>query len=247
MIFENIHENLPLMSDRRPPLSRSGAEEISRLREQPAAIVIIEARQLIRDCLASSLLSQSRDYEVETFSSLTEWRRERSSPPRPGTVVLRYVSGPRCRKEIEREIEDLAADGDVSLVLLSDTEDVDEMLEAIATGAKGYIPTTLSLDVARGAMSLVRSGGVFIPSGSLLSRRAGKPGDPVGPRQMFTPRQAAVLEAVQHGKANKVIAYELDLKESTVKVHVRNVMRKLGAHNRTELAVLSFNLPGSGR
>jgi DNA-binding NarL/FixJ family response regulator len=64
---------------------------------------------------------------------------------------------------------------------------------------------------------------------------------------MFTPRQAAVLEAVQHGKANKVIAYELDLKESTVKVHVRNVMRKLGAHNRTELAVLSFNLPGSGR
>ncbi|MGO4741280.1 LuxR C-terminal-related transcriptional regulator [Bosea sp. 2KB_26] len=188
---------------------------------------------------------QRRDYDVETFSSWAQWRRERPSPRRAGTVVLRYLSGPRCRKEIEREVADLAGDGDVALVLLSDTEDVDEILEAIAGGAKGYIPTTLSLDVARGAIDLVRSGGVFIPSGSLLSPYAGKPGDAIGPRQMFTPRQAAVLEAVRHGKANKVIAYELDLKESTVKAHIRNVMRKLGAHNRTELAVRSSYLPGA--
>ena len=53
---------------------------------------------------------------------------------------------------------------------------------------------------------------------------------------MFTARQAAVVEALQRNKANKIIAYELKMRESTVKVHVRNIMKKLHATNRTEVA-----------
>jgi len=53
---------------------------------------------------------------------------------------------------------------------------------------------------------------------------------------MFTTRQAAVIEALKRGKANKIIAYELEMRESTVKVHVRNIMKKLKATNRTEVA-----------
>jgi DNA-binding NarL/FixJ family response regulator len=59
---------------------------------------------------------------------------------------------------------------------------------------------------------------------------------------VFTARQSAVVEAVRHGKANKVIAYELNMRESTVKVHIRNIMRKLKARNRTEVAFLTNNL-----
>ena len=51
---------------------------------------------------------------------------------------------------------------------------------------------------------------------------------------IFTARQNDVAEALRHGKANKVIAYELNMCESTVKVHIRNIMRKLNATNRTE-------------
>ena len=43
------------------------------------------------------------------------------------------------------------------------------------------------------------------------------------------------MEALKCGKPNKIIAYELNMQESTVKVHVRNVMRKLKARNRTEV------------
>jgi DNA-binding NarL/FixJ family response regulator len=43
-----------------------------------------------------------------------------------------------------------------------------------------------------------------------------------------------VLTHLRQGKANKIIAYELGMKESTVKVHVRNIMRKMGATNRTQ-------------
>ncbi|TGV73883.1 response regulator transcription factor, partial [Mesorhizobium sp. M00.F.Ca.ET.158.01.1.1] len=53
---------------------------------------------------------------------------------------------------------------------------------------------------------------------------------------MFTTREAAVVEALRTGKANKIIAYELNLCESTVKVHIRNIMKKLKATNRTEVA-----------
>jgi len=59
---------------------------------------------------------------------------------------------------------------------------------------------------------------------------------------MFTARQAAVVEALRRGKANKVIAYELNMRESTVKVHVRNIMKKLKARSRTEVAFMANEL-----
>src|SRR3984885_6574425 len=52
-----------------------------------------------------------------------------------------------------------------------------------------------------------------------------------------TAREVAVIRAIQQGKPNKVIAYELNMCESTVKVHVRNLMKKMKAKNRTDLAI----------
>ena len=46
-----------------------------------------------------------------------------------------------------------------------------------------------------------------------------------------------MLQALKQGKANKLIAHELNMREGTVKVHVRNIMRKLHAKNRTEVAI----------
>jgi DNA-binding NarL/FixJ family response regulator len=64
----------------------------------------------------------------------------------------------------------------------------------------------------------------------------------------FTSKQRSVIEGLRRGKPNKAIAYELNMCESTVKVHVRNVMKKLGARSRTEAAlILSENLHGGVR
>jgi DNA-binding NarL/FixJ family response regulator len=62
------------------------------------------------------------------------------------------------------------------------------------------------------------------------------PGDFHGNGTLFTPRQWMVAEALRQGKANKVIARELDICENTVKVHIRVIMRKLNVRNRTEAA-----------
>jgi DNA-binding NarL/FixJ family response regulator len=55
----------------------------------------------------------------------------------------------------------------------------------------------------------------------------------------FTPREREVIEALRCGRSNKVIASDLSLSENTVKVHVRHIMRKLSATNRTQAALRS--------
>jgi DNA-binding NarL/FixJ family response regulator len=58
----------------------------------------------------------------------------------------------------------------------------------------------------------------------------------------FTAREADVLAALQKGRSNKWIAHHLNLSENTVKVHIRHIMRKLHATNRTEAVILSQHL-----
>ena len=60
----------------------------------------------------------------------------------------------------------------------------------------------------------------------------------------ITKRELELLEKVQRGLQNKLIAFELGISESTVKVHMRNLMRKLKARNRTEVVFLANQLEG---
>src|SRR5690606_40289096 len=89
-----------------------------------------------------------------------------------------------------------------------------------------------------GVANLARAGGTFVPASSVLSMRHLIDAGSHETRSfagMFTQRQAEVAQALRRGKANKIIAYELRLRESTVKVHIRNIMKKLKATNRTEV------------
>jgi DNA-binding NarL/FixJ family response regulator len=146
--------------------------------------------------------------------------------------------------DINRDIALLSqATNPLPTILMSDVEDADHIVDALERGARGYIPTSVSLDVAIEAMRLVRAGGVFVPASSLIASRRSAAEGAVAARQtrhaMFTARQSAVVEALRRGKANKIIAYELNMRESTVKVHVRNIMKKLRAKNRTEVAFMA--------
>ena len=56
---------------------------------------------------------------------------------------------------------------------------------------------------------------------------------------IFTGREVAIVDALRKGKSNKTIAFDLSISESTVKVHLRNIMNKLHATNRTQVAMLT--------
>jgi DNA-binding NarL/FixJ family response regulator len=119
------------------------------------------------------------------------------------------------------------------------------------SAAYGEWKLTMSLKVVSEAIRLVQAGGMYIPASSLLA--AQRPNEVRGAESNsrlsgLTNRQLAVLEAVRRGKANKIIAYELNMCESTVKVHLRNIMKKLPlrANDDETQTRREFTLEGRG-
>jgi DNA-binding NarL/FixJ family response regulator len=98
----------------------------------------------------------------------------------------------------------------------------------------------MGFELAMEAVRFVLAGGTYAPMDCLVGR--GGIGDaPSQPSTsgLVTARELAVVRAIQKGKSNKIIAYELNMCESTVKVHVRRIMKKLNAKNRTDVAIKS--------
>lgn len=97
------------------------------------------------------------------------------------------------------------------------------------------------LDIAVEALRLVRAGGVYFPVNPVLhGMRAPAPPSKTEPTfHNLRPKEAAVTELIRQGKPNKTIAYELNMCETTVKVPVRNIMKKLRARNRTHVAFIA--------
>jgi DNA-binding NarL/FixJ family response regulator len=211
-------------------------------------IVVIEKRALVRECLTRCLRLMSGQ-KVISFPSVDSWL-EVSDSIEASLIMLCTANKPKD-PETHREISLLSQSSNRQLtVVLSDIEDPDQIVDALDKGARGYIPTSVSLDVAIEAMRLVQAGGIFVPASSLIAaRRSGN--STVASKQLgyglFTARQAAVVEALRRGKANKIIAYELNMRESTVKVHVRNIMKKLGAKNRTQVAFMATGMTSSDK
>lgn len=168
---------------------------------------------------------------------------------------------------VSRVVALCEAPSDPPLVVISDNQDPTFILKCLQAGAKGFIPTFLSLSIARAALRLVLSGGLYIPPSALLlldrSHETGEPTSTPEPAPRSVPsdmsssgpasfdaadleslglssREQDVLLLLRHGSSNRNIAAELGISENTVMVHVRNVMRKLGATNRTQ-AVFNAN------
>jgi DNA-binding NarL/FixJ family response regulator len=204
------------------------------------AVIVIGDRVLFRDCLAKCLAA--RNCLVATFSTVTDWQKAAARHATPSVIVL--CSGANAATEIQEELLQLArARISVPVVLLSEAEDVEHVLVALDHGARGYIPTSVNLDVAVEALRLVGVGGTFIPATCVRSPRPLSNESAIAnTAAMFTTRELAVLGALREGKANKRVAYDLNMSESTVKVHVRNIMKKLRARNRTEVAFLTRDM-----
>jgi DNA-binding NarL/FixJ family response regulator len=182
------------------------------------------------------------DYEVLAVPNGQAWREH--SKARSVALCVLSVPRHRTREEFEQEFQDLMDSGrGPPTIVLSGVDELRTIVEALERGAKGYISTSMPLDVAIAAIRFVSAGGTFVPAESILAaarqRTDQQPATMEKANGLFTARQAAVVEALRKGKANKLIAYELNMCESTVKVHVRKIMRKLKAANRTEVAYLA--------
>jgi DNA-binding NarL/FixJ family response regulator len=203
-------------------------------------IVIVDRRALDRECLARSLREHNPRLEFRTVESIEELRRHNGVAVAPSALLLILGSRKVTEQTAKDEIACLVSSFEsVPVIVIADSDDPVQILSALESGARGYIPSNVRLEVAAEAIGLARAGGIFVPARAFLALRETILSTASGARPLhsiFTAREADVVEALRQGKANKIIAYELNLCESTVKVHIRSIMRKLKATNRTEVA-----------
>ncbi len=206
-------------------------------KSQRPGIAVIHRRAVFRDCFVRCLEISYRDHDIFPFATVADWCRSKEPGALAASIVIIVIDG-----SDDSSIAGLgcleAAAPNTPVVIVSDIDDLNYIMRTLKSGARGYIPTSLPFNVAVEAMRLVKAGGTFVPADSLVLDGEGSPSSPK-PEGLLTARQMKVAEEVSHGKANKQIAYELNMSEHTVKIHLRHIMRKLNARNRTEVAVLS--------
>ncbi|NKC48941.1 response regulator transcription factor [Ochrobactrum anthropi ATCC 49188] len=123
----------------------------------------------------------------------------------------------------------------VPVVFLAEREEWSQVVRAMEIGARGYIPTSVDIKVCVEAIHLATAGGMYVPA-SMVFQTAPTDIDDDVLGELLTAREIEVVHAIRIGKSNKIIAFELGMSEGTVKAHVHNIMKKIGAANRTEVA-----------
>ncbi len=198
---------------------------------------MVHHRAFFRDCFVRCLEVSYKSHDIFAFSNITAWRESNARSALSPAVIVFFVDGADSQSAEDLQYLEAAA-ANAPVVIMSDIDDASHIMRALKGGARGYIPTSLPFNVAVEAVRLVEAGGTFVPASSLELNRDRSEAAPKT-ADLLTERQMMVAEALCQGMANKQIAYELRMSEHTVKVHLRHIMRKLHARNRTEVAVLT--------
>jgi DNA-binding NarL/FixJ family response regulator len=133
---------------------------------------------------------------------------------------------------------------EVPFAFVAENDAYEAIVAALRVGARGYLPTSLPSAVVAEAVRLMCAGGTYAPLRSLLPMARPEHATLDAPRQTdYSARQLQILQCLRRGLANKQIAYELGMSEGTVKVHVRKLMRKAQAQNRTQLVMQTMAMP----
>ena len=115
------------------------------------------------------------------------------------------------------------------MVVLTSSENPEDIRVALARGASGFVPKSAAANTLLSAIRLVLAGEIYVPPTVLA--RATQMLPQAAPR--LTERQMQVLRRLSAGESNKEIARALKLSEKTVKAHLSSVFKVLGVQNRT--------------
>jgi DNA-binding NarL/FixJ family response regulator len=199
-------------------------------------IGLIDFHRLSQECLTKALSSLHPKIRISSFTAIQDCI---DATPNDFNLIIYYPHGNDVSDKMMTETIATISQAlpTIPVMIFSDANRAQQqaiMRSSLASGARGFVPTqTAGLPITSAAISLVNAGGTFVPADLMFTtprRRALKGED------RLTSRQEAVFTQLRLGKANKMIAHELGMSENTVKVHVRNIMRKVGATNRTQAA-----------
>lgn len=237
-----------------PKPSTTVEEAVSSLGEnRRVRVIVTDNRRLCRECLR--LLIETFDPSLEVAEADDPAEIAAMLGVDPGFSVVLYNLVVRGDEGVEfvRRLRDSVPD--IPLIVLCDYDDPEVMRSVMASGAKAFLPSTTPSPVMVAVLRLVIAGGTYAPANMVLAAPPDAPAKWAGRHErsnrhavvdehfpQLTPRQRDVLVLLSQGQMNRDIARSLGMCENTVKAHVKQIMRKLGAGNRTQAALMADRL-----
>jgi DNA-binding NarL/FixJ family response regulator len=218
-------------------------------RTQPLAVTILIAddHPLFRDALRRSvaqILPEQSIREAESVDALTALIE---SEPEADLLLL-DLNMPGAHG-FSALVHVRATWPALPVVVVSAREEPALMRRALGHGAAAFVPKSSSVDTIAEALHAVLDGNTWLPPDVDRIDAALEPEE----RQLaakiadLTPQQYRVLAMVCTGMLNKQIAYALDVSEATIKAHMSAILRKFGAHSRTQVVLMAGRLTPDGR
>ncbi len=199
--------------------------------EQRTRILVVDDHPLLRLGVAAIIDAQSDMRVIAQAGSGEEAvRLFRKHRPDITMMDLRLpgMSGLEALRAIRQE------DPHAKCLVLTTYEGDEDIHQALAAGALGYIIKGMSHETLVDALRRVRSGSLFLPPPvmrSLADRT---------PNLDLSPREREVLSLMVRGESNKEIGNELGITEATVKCHVSVILQRLGVNDRTQAVIAAL-------
>lgn len=209
--------------------------------EKRIRVLLIDDHTLFRSGI-KALLQRQPGFEVvgEAGDALEGVKRAKILQP---DVVLLDIHMPGITG---REAVSLVAEEapQARILMLTVSEDIEDLLQALRAGAHGYLLKNIETDFLVNALRTAVDGeSVMSPQmtsklmKSVSAPQAAPAGPTVADKERLSPREREILGFLARGASNKEIARSLDLAESTVKIHVQNILKKLNLLSRVQAAV----------
>lgn len=210
--------------------------------------VIADDHPLYREAVGLRLQRQLHEVEIIEVGGLDELMPLAGTGDNQIELILLDLRMPGMKggQTVEDVVRDFPA---AAVVLVSGAAEFEDIRRAVDAGARGFLPKTLSSKVFARAIAIVMAGGTFLPAETLQMNGAQAPAGPVAHNDDadltarltadLTSRQQQVLVQLASGATNKEIGRNLEIAEVTVKLHIRQILRKINARNRAEAASIA--------
>jgi two-component system nitrate/nitrite response regulator NarL len=219
---------------------------------RPATTILVESNSIFREGLRV-ILETTKFKSLKMAASIDDIPPQLLDGSRPVLILLGLEDN---HQDTARAVQRLKQQNPMAwIVVLGDRCESEEALVLLRSGADGYLLRKISCDALIKSLDLLMLGLRVFPS--TVSQVLGAPSErgceqrrEYAPRRL-SDRETGILRCLMRGEANKVIARQFDISEATVKVHIKAILRKTRARNRTQAAVwprssLGWPLPAGG-
>jgi two-component system nitrate/nitrite response regulator NarL len=210
-------------------------------------LILVGENRLFREGLGHVLANETITIEAQVSYLSEVVPILRSAGPSADLIVYDKLENSiddfNTLKEIGQEFTH------IGIVILTDHADRAGLDLAVAGGARGFLPKSISGTALRLSIELILLGENLFAGPSLQAGEQLTTVQPLAdaqtkaPRAQLSPREQEILNCLELGMPNKTIARNLDMAEATVKVHLKSVLRKINAGNRTQAAVWAKSNP----